>query len=378
MPDTHPPPPKVARSRSRPSLPARSTPFGAKNNFAIVGIGASAGGLDACRKFLTALPAATGMAFVLVQHLDPTHESMMVDLLAGNTPMPVLQAAEGMPIAPDHVYVIPPGTYLSVDGGVLHLSQPQARHGARLPFDFLLHSLAKDCGARAIAVILSGTGTDGSAGLKSIKEQGGFVVAQDPDEAGHAGMPQSANMTGGVDLVLPAAAIPSKLVEYSRRLADASMREAVVPPEGAENGLLKILDLLRTKTPYDFRLYKRGTLQRRVERRMAMAAVASHDMDRYLGMLSGDSNELDLLAKDLLINVTSFFRDPTVFDLLAERSFQAWFAGTRLISRFASGSPVAALVRRRIRSPCSSLRKSPRKGITSSCRSSRPMWTRMR
>jgi len=123
------------------------------------------------------------MAFILVQHLDPTHESMLADLLAGYTAMTVHQATDGMPIMPDHVYVIPPGTYLSVGGGALHLSQPQARHGARLPFDFLLHSLAEDCGARAIAVILSGTGADGSLGLKAIKEQGGLVVAQDPDEA---------------------------------------------------------------------------------------------------------------------------------------------------------------------------------------------------
>ncbi len=289
-------------------------------NVVVVGIGASAGGLDACRKFLRALPADTGMAFILVQHLDPTHESMLVDLLTGYTALAVQQATDGLPIMADHVYVIPPGTYLSVGNGALHLSQPQARHGARLPFDFLLHSLAEDCGARAIAVILSGTGADGSIGLKAIKEQGGLVVAQDPDEASFGGMPQSAIMTGDVDLVLPVAEIPTRIIEYGRRIAGARGDDAeVASGDTAQDCFLKIIDLLRTKTPYDFTLYKQGTLQRRVERRMAVAAIDTNDMDRYLDMLRGDDTELDLLAKDLLINVTSFFRDPKVFDLLAER-----------------------------------------------------------
>ena len=168
---------------------------------------------------MDALPAGNGMAFILVQHLDPTHESMMVDLLAGHTSMTVRQATDGMPIERDHLYVIPPGTYLSVGDGALHLSQPQARHGARLPFDFLLHSLAEECGARAICVILSGTGADGSLGLKAVKEKGGLVIAQDPDEAGYDGMPRSAIMTGAVDLVLPVAKIPEALVKYGRRMA---------------------------------------------------------------------------------------------------------------------------------------------------------------
>ena len=182
------------------------------DDFAVVGIGASAGGLDACRKLLAALPADNGMAFILVQHLDPTHESMMVDLLSSHTSMLVLQATEGMPIERDHLYTIPPGAYLSVVDGLLHLSEPKARHGARLPFDFLLHSLAADRGAIAACVILSGTGADGSLGLKAVKENGGLVIAQDPDEADYAGMPRSAIMTGAVDLVLPVADIPNALL----------------------------------------------------------------------------------------------------------------------------------------------------------------------
>ena len=268
---------------------------------------------------MDALPADNGMAFILVQHLDPTHESMMVDLLAGHTSMTVRQATDGMPLERDHLYVIPPGTYLSVGNGALHLSQPQARHGARLPFDFLLHSLAEMCGPRAICVILSGTGADGSLGLKAVKEKRGLVIAQDPDEAGYDGMPRNAIMTGAVDLVLPVARIPEALVKYGRRMALSRKQNNSRPQDVPEDWLAEIVDLLRTKTAHDFRLYKPGTLRRRIERRMAMAAIKTDDMDRYLEMLRSDAGELDLLAKDLLINVTSFFRDPKVFDVLAEK-----------------------------------------------------------
>ena len=289
------------------------------DDFLIVGIGASAGGLDACRKLIEALPASNGMAFILVQHLDPTHESMMVDLLAGHTQMAVRQAADGALLEPDHLYVIPPGTYLSVGSGALHLSEPLARHGARLPFDFLLHSLAEEYGERAVGVILSGTAADGSLGLKAVKEKGGLVIAQDPDEAAYDGMPRNAILTGAVDLVLPAAKISDALVKYDRRMALTRTQNGSHPQDAAQDWLPKIIDLLRARTAHDFRLYKPGTLQRRIERRMAMAAVETDDMDRYLEILRSDASELDLLAKDLLINVTSFFRDPKVFDLLAEK-----------------------------------------------------------
>ena len=179
----------------RHSEPAHGIALAARD-FAVVGIGASAGGLDACRKLVDALTPGDGIAFILVQHLDPTHESMMVDLLASHTAMTVRQATDGMAIERDHLYVIPPGVYLSVDDGALRLSQPQARHGARLPFDFFLNSLARECGARAICVVLSGTGADGSVGLKAVKEKGGLVIAQDPDEADYDGMPRSAILTG--------------------------------------------------------------------------------------------------------------------------------------------------------------------------------------
>ncbi|HXS39497.1 MAG TPA: chemotaxis protein CheB, partial [Stellaceae bacterium] len=164
------------------------------------------------------MPPDNGMAFILVQHLDPTHESMMAELLAHRTLMTVVQASNGMRLEAQHFYIIPPGSYLSVSDGALHLSEPEARHGARLPFDFLLRSLAEEYGERAICVILSGTGADGSLGLKAVKEKGGLIIAQDPEEAAYDGMPRSAILTGAVDLVLPLADIPDALVKFHRRM----------------------------------------------------------------------------------------------------------------------------------------------------------------
>jgi two-component system CheB/CheR fusion protein len=171
MPESQPRKTKAVRARSKTRRPPAPAPPSGQATFPVVGIGASAGGLDACIKLLEVLPADSGMAFILVQHLDPTHESMMVDLLSRHTAMTVLQATQGMLIEPNHLYIIPPGAYLTVGQGALHLSTPQARHGARLPFDFLLHTLAAEFGSRAICVILSGTGADGSIGLKAVKEK---------------------------------------------------------------------------------------------------------------------------------------------------------------------------------------------------------------
>jgi two-component system CheB/CheR fusion protein len=300
--------PKIARPAPSQPVLAHGTPSN-EAGFRVVGIGASAGGLDACKQLLAVLPARSGMAFILVQHLDPTHESMMVDLLADHTSMVVRQATDGMPIERDHFYVIPPGAYLSVAAGVLHLSQPQARHGARLPFDFLLNSLATELGACAACVILSGTGADGSIGLRAVKQAGGLVLAQTPEEADYDGMPRSAIMTGDVDFVLPVAQIPDMLLRQT----------TAGDPSAPHDWLADIIDILRTSTPHDFTLYKSGTLLRRIERRMSMAAIDKGDTARYVQMLRTDADELNLLAKDLLINVTSFFRDRQVFQTLAEQ-----------------------------------------------------------
>ena len=283
----------------------------------VVAIGASAGGLDTLRRFLDALPAGSGMAFILVQHLDPTHPSMLVELLTGHTPLTVLEAVDGMGLEAEHLYVIPPGAYLTVADRSLHLSRPHERHGARFPFDFLLCSLAESCGEHAVCVVLSGTGSDGSLGLAAINARGGWVIAQDPEDATFDGMPKSAIATGLVDLVLAAEQIPGALVIGREGSADRR-QPPKVGTEGAHDRLSEIIDLLRAKSAHDFRAYKPGTLRRRIERRMAMAAIEPGRMDRYLQRLEGDDNELALLATDLLINITSFFRDTEVFDLLEQ------------------------------------------------------------
>ena len=324
---------KRSRWMSKP-LSARKTA-----EFPVVAIGASAGGLDACRKLLDALPAVNGMAFVIVQHLDPSHDSMMVDLLAGHTSMPVLLATDGMKIERERVYVIPPGVYLSVDDkGALRISKPEARHGARLPFDFFLNSLAREYGARAICVVLSGTGADGSLGLKTVEAKGGLIIAQDMREAGYDGMPRSAIATGAVDLVARAAKIAEALVARERGHVFVPERPKSSAQKSVEDLLPDIIALLRTKTVHDFAFYKHGTLERRVERRMALAGVKT--AAKYVDLLLRDANERDQLSRDLLINVTGFFRDAAVFDFLAksaipdlvrdhplDRPLRIWVAG---------------------------------------------------
>ncbi len=303
--------------------PARQHQTGAGHGpvhtaFPVIGIGASAGGLEACTKLFDAFPVTSGMAFILVQHLHPTQESLMADLLAGHTSLTVRQAVDGTTIAENHIYVIPPGAYLSVSSGIIQLTKPQVRRGARLPFDFLLHSLAESYGEEAACLVLSGTGTDGSSGLKSIKEKGGLVVAQRPDDAGYDGMPRSAIETGLVDMVLSAAEMPTALLEHFRQRPSigTSGQNHEEPPR---DRLSEIVDLIRAQTGHDFTLYKPGTLQRRIEARMTIASLRSDDQPRYLEMLQADPAELGQLAQEFLINVTSFFRDPHAFELLSDK-----------------------------------------------------------
>ncbi len=286
-------------------------------DFLVVGIGASAGGLEACSKLLDRMGDGSGMAFIIVQHLDPTHESLMVSLLAKHTKMNVLQAEDGMLIKPGHLYIIPPGTYLSVAKGYLHVSPPQARHGARLPFDYFLQTLALDYGARAACIILSGTGGDGSLGIKSIKEKAGMIIAQEPTESAFDGMPQSAITTGLVDQVLKVSDMPNALLKFANQKIAVLKIEEKRPTDEAKNGIAEIVDLMRTKSKHDFSRYKIGTVQRRIERRMEMLGIALNDVDAYLEVLRKDINEIETLANDLLINVTSFYRDPKVFEHLS-------------------------------------------------------------
>ncbi|HEV2335480.1 MAG TPA: chemotaxis protein CheB, partial [Stellaceae bacterium] len=286
------------------------------DDFLVVGIGASAGGLEALYKLFDALPPDTGMAFILVVHLDPTHRSMMVGLLASHTAMPVAEAADGMRVERDRVYIIPPGVYLSLRDGALRLTSPRERHGARMPFDFFLRSLAEDCGGRAVCAVLSGGGADGSAGLVAIRDKGGLIIVQDPNDAAHGGMPRSAIMTGAVDLVLPAKEIPTALVTHARTSTRSSERAKPGLGDGADSPLAAIIDLLRAHSARDFALYKEGTLLRQIQRRMAMASIK--DIGAYLSAIRSNPDEIDRLAKDMLINVTQFFRDEKTFEALAQ------------------------------------------------------------
>jgi two-component system CheB/CheR fusion protein len=323
-------------SRGLPSAPDEEHSH-AKLAFQLVGIGASAGGLEACSSFLDNLPPITGMAFVLVQHLDPGHQSLLVNLLTTHTSLVVREAVQGMLIEPDHLYIIPPTFFLTVDASVLHLVPTPAHRSVRLPFDMLLHSMAKAYGARASCIVMSGTGTDGSAGLLAIKAAGGLVIAQEPGEAGSDGMPLSAIATGAVDAVLTVAAMHAALAVRGQL---AAVRQRKPLAAAAADCLSEIIDLLRTHTNHDFTLYKHGTLKRRVERRMAMASITMNDMGRYVTLLRNDPAEGEQLARDLLIHVTSFFRDQAVFEEFArtivpelirgqppEQTLRIWVAG---------------------------------------------------
>ena len=324
------------------SVPARtaSNSDDTRSDFPIAGIGASAGGLEACLKLVEALPAVTGMAFILVQHLDPMHESLMVQLLSGHTPMIVREAKDGVTVERDRFYVMPPGGCLTVVGGVLRLALTQGRHGSRLPFDHLLQSLAADRGPAAAGVVLSGTGGDGSLGVKEIKAHQGFAIAQDPEEAGFDGMPRGAIATGVVDLILPVAKIAEALVAFAARRAGAAVFPVPGPLLPVRDWLPEIVAFLRANTAHDFTLYKDGTIRRRVERRVAIRIAGTGGMESYLEMLRRDPNEAELLAKDLLIHVTRFFRDRGVFEYMAahvvpdliaaqppDGSIRVWIAG---------------------------------------------------
>ena len=311
MPDGSPIPDEKRTLQRGKRGPAKTAPH--TIDFPVIGIGASAGGLEACTRLLDALGNAEDMAFILVQHLDPKHKSLMAELLAGHTSLTVLQAEDGVPVERNHLYIIPPASFLAVDDGALRLTPRQSTHGASLPFDFLLQSMARACSAHAVCVVLSGTGADGSAGVKAIKQNGGVVIVQDPSEADYDGMPRSAIETGAVDLILALQDMPDSI---KHRQSTPNAQAASPAPEATADRLPDIIELLRTRTAHDFTLYKPGTLKRRVERRMAMAALGINDIDHYVDTLTNDPAEIEQLAKDLLIHVTGFFRDPAVFEAL--------------------------------------------------------------
>ncbi|PXW77517.1 two-component system CheB/CheR fusion protein [Blastomonas natatoria] len=267
-------------------------------------------------RLLDAMPAHTGAAFLLVQHLDPHHTSQLAELLATHTPMRVCEAGEGMAIEADAIYVCPPGRFMAIRFGVLHLSRPQSGDHARLPIDYLVHSLADECGQRSVCIILTGTGDDGSGALPSLHERGGHLIVQDLEEAEYDGMPRAAVMTGLADAVVPLAGIPKALAAILRRMAGAASTLAMPPDGYGTADIRSIIALLLQKVGQDFSAYKHGTLERRIHRRMGLRGLPAGALARYHEELARNQAECEALAEDLLINVTSFFRDPAVFALL--------------------------------------------------------------
>jgi two-component system, chemotaxis family, CheB/CheR fusion protein len=291
----------------------------ANARFPIVGIGASAGGLAAFEAFFSGMPADTdpGMAFVLVQHLAPDHKSILTDLIRRYTRMQVFEVEDGMAVRPNCAYIIPPGRDMAFLNDTLQLLEPSAPRGQRLPIDFFFRSLAQDQRERAICIVLSGTGSDGTQGVRAIKGEGGMVMAQNPASTEYDGMPRSAIATGLVDYELPPAEMAAQLIAYVSHAFGRPPRPASAPVSAAENALKKIFVLLRAQTGHNFSQYKPSTIHRRIERRMAVHQIDA--MDGYVRYLQQTPAEVESLFRDLLIGVTSFFRDPDAFKVVEER-----------------------------------------------------------
>ncbi|MBU1395866.1 MAG: hypothetical protein KKE84_06955, partial [Gammaproteobacteria bacterium] len=300
-------------ARPRKAAPSPPTQDTAAQPFqAVVGMVASAGGLEAFKQFFQAMPAHSGLAFVLISHLDPKHGSLMAPLLGKQTAMPVAEAEDGQALEADHVYVIPPNHYLTLHKGAIQLSAPPDRGAGLTAIDPFLRSLAADQQERAICIILSGTGSHGSLGLKAVKAEGGMAMVQEPSSAEYDRMPLSAVDTGLADYVLPPGRMPEELLKYVRHFVAGNA--ALPEPAAAQNDLTQILALLRARTKFDFRAYRKRMLLRRVLRRMGLNHLER--LADYLALLRERPDELAQLGKDLLISVSSFFRDPEMFQVL--------------------------------------------------------------
>ncbi|TAN44153.1 MAG: PAS domain S-box protein [Nitrospirae bacterium] len=285
--------------------------------FPIVGIGASAGGLEAIEGFFTNMPPDSGMAFVIVQHLDPKRKSIMGSLLEKYTKMKVIEAKDGMKIEPNRIYLNPPDREVGIIDRTFQLVKPAEGRGLRLPIDFFLRSLALDLKEKAICIIMSGTGTDGTLGLKAIKGEGGIAIVQEERQAKYAGMPASAIETGLVDFILPVEKISSELLKYVKHPYVEGKPVPLTVSEQYKNYLSKIFMLIRSTTGHDFSNYKQTTIRRRIERRMALHQI--NRLEEYFNYLQRNKAEVETMAKDMLIGVTSFFRDPDAFEFLKEK-----------------------------------------------------------
>ena len=312
---------KASKPESK-ALSKKKIPLKGTSDFPIVAIGASAGGLEALEQFLGNVSENSGMAYVVIQHLDPTQKGMLPELLQRISRMKVIQVKDRMRVKPDTVYVIPPNTSMSMLKRVLHLFEPNESRGMRLPIDFFFRSLADDCNDLGIGVVLSGMGSDGSIGLRAIKEKNGIVMVQDPLDAKFDSMPRNAIDSVLVDIMAPAKELPGKLEEFIKHLPLIRTKLDIEVKD--KSSLDKIIILLRTYTGNDFTLYKKNTLYRRIERRMNI-----HKIDKiisYVHFLQGNPKEVEILFKELLIGVTNFFRDPEVWKKLKETVFPELFS----------------------------------------------------
>ena len=306
-----------------PAKPAPPTGLLSKPpGFLIVGIGASAGGLEAMEEFFRHMPPSSGMAFVVVSHQHAGHVSLLPSLLSKCTAMPVVEATDGMEIEANSVYMAPGGTNLAILHGILHLMEPPSQERVPLPIDYFFRSLADDQKQRAVGIILSGTGTDGTVGLRAIKAESGMTIAQDPQSAKYQGMPRSAISAGVVDVVQPASQMSEPLRAYARSLTRPA---PPLPEHDASQTLQKIFILLRDRTGNDFALYKENTIHRRIERRMNVHQI--ENLRQYLRFVLANPHELDALFQELLIGVTSFFRDPQAFEVLEQKVLPALVEG---------------------------------------------------
>ena len=290
-----------------------------------MGIGASAGGLAPLEAFLGNIPPHSGLAYVVVQHLDPTHKALLTEILQRATAMPVREAGHNMRIEPDCVYVIPPDTELSIVKGMLHLATPVEPRGMRLPINVLFSSLASTQGERAIAVVLSGMGSDGTLGLQAVKAVGGLTVVQQPDTAQFDAMPKSAIAAACADIIAPPAELPARILDFVAKVPDPATPAGDEPePLQKPEPLERILGLLLQKTRHDFSLYKPSTLHRRIGRRMAIHEIET--LEGYADFMQKNPQESNLLFKELLIGVTNFFRDTAPWEYLVDTELPNLFA----------------------------------------------------
>ncbi|MBL8251224.1 MAG: chemotaxis protein CheR, partial [Candidatus Competibacter sp.] len=287
-----------------------------------VAVGASAGGLEAIELFFSHMPPENDLGFIVIQHLSPDYKSLMVELLSKKTLMPVRRAEDGMVVLPNHVYLIPPKKNLTIFHGKLLLSDQDHSKGVNLPIDVFLRSLAEDQNEKAVAIILSGTGSDGTRGVRAIKEYGGMVMVQSEESAKFDGMPRAAIATGLADFVLPPEQMPGQLLSFAKHpyITKVERSETLLSDE---QGLTRIFAILREKCKIDFTIYKPSTVTRRIERRMTINQT--DDIKDYVAFLSGHPGEVVALYRELLIGVTSFFRDQDAFDRLAQLGLEQIF-----------------------------------------------------